>query len=92
MLQLCQTTAMYEGGDKLLSDTRNVLNRRPGAPKLMPRWVGPCRVLERVSHVAYCLNLPAKPTSYAVMEAQALVNGGGSTTAIHQGLCLHDSI
>ena len=32
MLQLCQTPAMYEVGDKLLLDTRNVRNKSPGAP------------------------------------------------------------
>ena len=47
----------YEAGDKLLLDTKNVRNRSPGVPKLMPRRVGPYRVLERVGHVAYRLNI-----------------------------------
>ena len=49
----------YNVGEKLLLSTRNVRWKSLGAPKLMPRWIGPFKVLERVGKVAYRLDLPA---------------------------------
>ena len=51
--------ASYQVGDKLLLNTKNVRFKSPGARKLMPRWVGPCTVLECIGDPAYRLELPA---------------------------------
>ena len=48
----------YKVGDKVLLNTKNVRWRSPGAPKLMPRFIGPFVVLEVIGKVAYRLDLP----------------------------------
>jgi hypothetical protein len=32
--------------------------RLPGTPKLLPKWIGPLKVIERLNPVAYRLELP----------------------------------
>ena len=44
--------ASYQVGDKLLLNTKNIRFRSPGAPKLMPRWVGPFPVVGRIGTLA----------------------------------------
>lgn len=41
--------ASYQVGDKLLLNTKNVRFKSPGAPKLVPRWIGPFTVLQRIA-------------------------------------------
>ena len=38
--------------------TQNLRLKVPGTPKLMPKWLGPLTVIERVNSVAYRLALP----------------------------------
>jgi hypothetical protein len=45
-------------GDKVLLNSKNVKNRMPGTPKLMPKWIGPLKVIEKINPVAYRLELP----------------------------------
>ncbi len=49
----------YDVGEQLLLNTNNVRWKSPGTPELMPRWMGPYKVLEGVGHVAYLLAMPA---------------------------------
>ena len=62
----------YEVGDKLLLNTKNVRDRSLGTPKLMPRWVGPYQVLERVGNVAYRLDLPSEMKMHPVFHVSLL--------------------
>ena len=48
---------------------KNVWFRGPGASKLMPRWVGPLCVKERIGTLAYRLELPASMQMHPVFYA-----------------------
>ncbi len=62
----------YDVGEMLLLNTRNVRWKSRGTPKLMPRWVGPYKVLERVGPVAYRIDLPASMTMWPVFHVSLL--------------------
>ena len=62
----------YQVGDKLLLSTRNVRWKSPGAPKLMPRYIGPFNVLEKIGKVAYRLELPPTMKMHPVFHASLL--------------------
>jgi len=64
--------ASYQVGDKLLLNTKNIRFSSPGAPKLMPRWVGPFPVLERIGTLAYRLELPASMQMHPVFHVSLL--------------------
>jgi hypothetical protein len=49
----------YSVGDKLLLSTKYLNLKNPGARKLLPQWVGPFTVLERIGPMAYRLELSA---------------------------------
>jgi hypothetical protein len=48
----------FQPGDKVMLSTQNIRLQTPGTPKLMPKWLGPLVVTERVNSVAYRLELP----------------------------------
>ena len=62
----------YDVGADLMLNTKNVRYRSPGTPKLMPRWVGPYKVLERVGKVAYHLALPVELKMHPVFHVPLL--------------------
>ena len=52
----CNVT--YAIGEQVLLNSKNLRDRCPGCPKLMPRWIGPYKVLKEVGNVSYQLELP----------------------------------
>ena len=47
----------YKVGDQMLLSTKYLKLKTPGARKLLPRWIGPFKVLERIGAVAYKLDI-----------------------------------
>lgn len=45
-------------GQEILLSSKNIPLKHPGSNKLLPRWLGPFRVVKRISSVAYKLELP----------------------------------
>ena len=70
----------YDVGEQLLLHTNNVQWKSPATPKLMPRWMGPCKVLQGVGHVAYLLVMPASEKTHPMLYVSLLQpwrdNGG----------------
>ena len=58
--------------DKLLLSTRNVRWKSPGAPKLMPRYIGPFNVVEKICKLAYRVELPPTVKMHSVFHASLL--------------------
>ena len=48
-------------GEQVLLSSRNIKLQLPrgGTAKLMPRWIGPLRIVEKVGAVAYRLDMPS---------------------------------
>jgi hypothetical protein len=46
-------------GDSVFLSTANIKLKFKGLPKLLPRWVGPFKVLEQINPVAFRLKLPS---------------------------------
>jgi hypothetical protein len=59
------------GQDVLLS-TVNFKLAHPGTRKLLPKWVGPFKVIERVGKVAYKVELPPNLKMHNVFHVQLL--------------------
>ena len=48
----------FSVGQLVLLNTKNIKLKHPGSMKLMPRWIGPFKVVKCVNEVAYKLELP----------------------------------
>jgi hypothetical protein len=48
----------YSVGEAVLLNTKNIHLKNPGTRKLLPKWMGPFRILRQVNEVAYTLELP----------------------------------
>ena len=59
-------------GDKVLLSTKNLQLNSPGARKLLPRYIGPFEVLQRVGEVAYKLALPEHMRVHNVFHVSLL--------------------
>ena len=49
----------YSVGDSVLLQTKNISLKHPGTKKLLPRWLGPFKITQKIGQVAYRLDLPA---------------------------------
>lgn len=51
---------MFAPDDMVWLNTKNLTLKHPGTRKLLPRYVGPFKVMQCIGEVAYRLKLPAK--------------------------------
>jgi hypothetical protein len=64
--------ADFKVGAKVLLRTTNLKFKAEVARKLMPKWVGPFKVLERVGELAYRLELPSTLRVHNVFHVELL--------------------
>ena len=67
----CRREVTFDVGEQVLLNTK-YLRSSSGTPKLMPRWIGPYKVLERIGIVAYKLDLPFDMQKYPVFHVSLL--------------------
>jgi hypothetical protein len=45
-------------GDMIMLSSKNISLKHPGSDKLLPRWLGPFKIIEQINPVAFKLELP----------------------------------
>jgi hypothetical protein len=70
-------------GDSAYLSTVNIKLKFKGSPKLLPRWIGPFKVLDQINPVAFRLELPNNLKIHNVFHMSLLkpVTPGTSLTA-----------
>ena len=59
-------------GSKVLLSTKNIQWKHPGARKLLPLWIGPFKIVQKVGKVAYKLDLPPEMRMHNVFNVNLL--------------------
>jgi hypothetical protein len=62
----------FDIGTEVLLSTKHINIKMKGTPKLLPRWVGPFKVVQKTNPVAYKLDLPASLKIHPVFHASLL--------------------
>lgn len=62
----------FDVGTQVLLSTSNIKLKISGANKLLPRWIGPFRIMKRVGNVAYKLELPETLKIHPVFHVSLL--------------------
>lgn len=62
----------FKEGDMVLLRTTNLNFKGPNARKLLPKWIGPMKILKRVNELAYKLDLPKSMRSYHTFHTSLL--------------------
>jgi hypothetical protein len=62
----------FQPGDQVMLSTQNIRLKVPGTPKLMPKWLGPLSIIEKVNSVAYRLALPQALRTHNVFHVALL--------------------
>ena len=62
----------YAVGDEVLLSTKNIRWRHPGTKKLLPRFIGPFKIVARIGPVAYRLELPEEYQIHNVFHVSLL--------------------
>ncbi len=62
----------FNVGDEVLLSTSNISFKGIGAPKLMPRYIGPCKVVKKIGVASYELELAANMRIHDVFHVSLL--------------------
>jgi hypothetical protein len=62
----------FEVGAKVLLSTKYLQLKNPRARKLLPKWIGPFKIKERVGRIAYRLDLPETLKIHPVFHVSLL--------------------